>query len=185
MVQRQVWRHHCLISEPECLTHSRHQDSTHTRTSTIKTSRPEWEVIKAWWDKMTFNRDRVMKWKADFFRFPGVLGGPINYGDKSELSRCLFGKWPPCTFPRSLSHLYFKSSYWSTFTSHWLRGLALRHVLYRLKGAARPIIISIKWQDWPSEHFTAHHERQKYFIASKLLYLASGIFELELAIVEA
>ena len=109
MVQRQVWRHHCLISEPECLTHSRHQDSTHTRTSTIKTSRPEWEVIKAWWDKMTFNRDRVMKWKADFFRFPRSSGRPNKLQrDKSELLRCLFGKWPPCTFPRSLSHLYFK-----------------------------------------------------------------------------
>ena len=186
MVQRQVWRHHhCLVSEPECLTHSDIKTwLTHAHLQLKPVDLNEWEVIKPWWDKMTFKRDRVMKWKADS-DFPGVLGGPINYRDRSELSRwwtadvCLLND-PPVLF---LVHCH--SSYWSTFTSHWLRGLALRHVLYRLKGEARPIIISIKLTRWPSEHFTAHHERQKYFIASKLLYLASGIFELELAIVEA
>ena len=125
----------------------RHQDLTHTRTSTIKTSRPEWEVIKAWWDKMTFKRDRVMKWKADS-DFPGVLGGPINYRDRSELSRWWTADVyllndPPVLFLVHRHIFILKYSYWSTFTSHWLRGLALRHVLYRLKGEARPIIIII------------------------------------------
>ena len=123
MVQRQVWRHHCLISEPECLTHSRHQDSTHTRTSTIKTSRPEWEVIKAWWDS-GWHLPETGLWNGRLTSsdFPAVLGGPINYREtKVNFHDVCLVNDPPVLFLVHCHIFILKSSYLLLVNIHlWL-----------------------------------------------------------------